>query len=121
MRWYVTAVTMAFLGGLITGKSVLAQEQENWVSKPVVCGTIERITGIAKSKGLELIFGGNGFANTVNAETPANVYVFLGINPETKEWALTEVGPDGEGCILGYGNSFSIDAGTIQKLAGPSS
>ena len=122
MRWYITAAAIAFLGGLVTGKSVLAQEQGQWVSKPVQCGTLDEVATITKSKGLSLTFAGNGFSNSVNFDEPIQVYVFLGINPETNEWAVTEVDAQGDrGCVIGYGMDFTIDAGTMQKLAGPKS
>ncbi len=68
------------------------------------CG---KVTEISKSKGLELTFGGNGLANSVADEDPGPVYVFLAINPETKEWALQEVS-DGEACIIGYGSGLQL-------------
>jgi len=122
MRWYITAAAMAFLGGLITGQSVLAQEEAQWVAKPVQCGTLDEVATITKSKGLALTFAGNGFSNSVNFDEPIKVYVFLGINPDTNEWAVTEIDAQGDrGCVIGYGNDFTIDAGTMQKLAGPKS
>ena len=122
MRWYITAAAIAFLGGLVTGKSVLAQETGQWVAKPVQCGTLDEVATITKSKGLSLTFAGNGFSNSVNFDEPIQVYVFLGINPETNEWAVTEVDAQGDrGCVIGYGMDFTIDAGTMQKLAGPKS
>jgi len=122
MRWYITAAAIAFLGGLVTGKSVLAQETGQWVAKPVQCGTLDEVATITKSKGLSLTFAGNGFSNSVNFDEPIQVYVFLGINPDTNEWAVTEVDAQGDrGCIIGYGMDFTIDAGTMQKLAGPKS
>ena len=122
MRWYITAAAIAFLGGLVTGKSVLAQEEAQWVAKPVQCGTLDAVATITKSKGLSLTFAGNGFSNSVNFDEPIQVYVFLGINPDTNEWAVTEIDAQGDrGCVIGYGNDFTIDAGTMQKLAGPKS
>ncbi len=121
MRWYITAAAIAFLSGGVAS-SVLAQEQGQWVSKPVQCGTIDEVATITKSKGLELTFAGEGVSNSVNFDEPIKVYVFLGINPETNEWAITEIDSQGDtGCVIGYGNSFTIDADTMQKLAGPRS
>ena len=121
MRYFITLFTFAFLGGFVTGNSLFAQEmgKEDWVAKPVVCGTVEKITAIAERKGLELTWAGNGFANSVNMEQPMSVYVFLGINPDTKEWALTEISGDDEGCIIGYGGGFTIDSNTMKKLSKP--
>ncbi len=62
--------------------------------------------------------GGNGLANSVADEDPGPVYVFLAINPETKEWALQEVSGD-EACVIGYGTGFTIDADTMKKLSKP--
>ena len=122
MRYFAAMAAIAFLGGLVTGKSVLAQEEAQWVSKPVQCGTINEVATITKSKGLSLTFAGNGFSNSVNFDEPIQVYVFLGINPDTNEWAVTEVDAQGDrGCVIGYGMDFTIDAGTMQKLAKPSS
>tara|TARA_B100000902_G_C27282057_1_gene902336 strand:+ start:408 stop:779 length:372 start_codon:yes stop_codon:yes gene_type:complete len=121
MRYFITLLALALIGGFVTGKSLFAQEmtEEDWASKPVVCGTVEKITAIAERKGLELTWAGNGFANSVNMEEPMNVYVFLGINPKTKEWALTEISDGNEGCIIGYGGGFTIDSNTLKKLAKP--
>ena len=106
---------------VLSASSASAQEADpDWVAKPVVCGTVESISEVSKSKGLELTFGGNGLANSVNTEQPASVYVFLAINPETKEWALQEVSGD-EACVIGYGTGFSIDAETMKNLSGPNS
>ena len=121
MRYFAAIAAIAFLGGSVAS-SVLAQEQGQWVSKPVQCGSIEEITAITKMKGLQLTFAGDGVSNSVNFEEPLAVYVFLGINPETNEWAITEIDPQGDtGCVIGYGDSFKIDAETMKKLAGPRS
>ena len=121
MRYFAAIAAIAFLGGSVAS-SVLAQKQGQWVSKPVQCGTINEVATITKSKGLSLTFAGNGFSNSVNFDEPIQVYVFLGINPDTNEWAVTEVDAQGDrGCVIGYGNDFTIDAGTMQKLAGPKS
>jgi hypothetical protein len=121
MRWYITAAAIAFLGGSVAS-SVLAQEQGQWVAKPVQCGTLDEVATITKSKGLSLTFAGNGSSNSVNFDEPIQVYVFLGINPDTNEWAITEIDAQGDrGCVIGYGMNFTIDAGTMQKLAGPKS
>jgi hypothetical protein len=121
MRWYITAAAIAFLGGSVAS-SVLAQETGQWVAKPVQCGTLDEVATITKSKGLSLTFAGNGSSNSVNFDEPLQVYVFLGINPDTNEWAITEIDAQGDrGCVIGYGMDFTIDAGTMQKLAKPSS
>jgi len=123
MRYFAAIAAIAFLGGSVAS-SVLAQEeaQGQWVAKPVQCGSIEEVADITKSKGLSLTFAGNGFSNSVNFDEPIQVYVFLGINPDTNEWAVTEVDTQGDrGCVIGYGTDFTIDAGTMQKLAGPKS
>jgi len=122
MRYFAAIAAITFLSGGVAS-SVLAQQQEpEWVGKPVQCGTINEVATITKSKGLSLTFAGNGFSNSVNFDKPIQVYVFLGINPETNEWAITEVDTQGDrGCVIGYGMDFTIDAGTMQKLAGPKS
>ena len=121
MRYFAAMAAIAFLGGSVAN-SVLAQETGQWVAKPVQCGTLDEVATITKSKGLSLTFAGNGFSNSVNFDEPIQVYVFLGINPETNEWAVTEIDAQGDrGCVIGYGNDFTIDAGTMQKLAGPKS
>jgi hypothetical protein len=111
----------ALIGGFVTGKA-FAQEQESgqWVAKPVQCGTVDEVTEITKMKGLTLTFSGDGVSNSVNFDEPLAVYVFLGINPETNEWAITEIDPEGDtGCVIGYGDSFRIDAETMKKLSKP--
>jgi len=122
MRLFITLVAVAFLGGLITGKSVFAETEPQWVAKPVQCGSIEEIAEIAKERGLRLTFAGDGLSNSVNYDEALPVYVFLGINPDTNEWALTEIDTEQDrGCVIGYGDTFTIDVNTMQKLAGPRS
>jgi len=105
---------------LLTSANASAQEAGQWVAKPVQCGTIEEVAAITKMKGLSLTFSGNGLSNSVNFEDPLAVFVFLGINPETNEWAVTEIDPEGDtGCVIGYGDSFKIDAETMKKLSEP--
>ena len=118
MKYYLLFCVFALIGGFVAGKAVAQEAEPTWASKPVVCGTVEKVTEISKSKGLELTFGGNGLANSVADEDPGPVYVFLAINPETKEWALQEVS-QGEACIIGYGSGFTIDSDTMKKLAKP--
>jgi hypothetical protein len=56
MRWYFAAMAaIAFLGGSVAS-SVLAQEQGQWVAKPVQCGTLDEVATITKSKGLSTNF-----------------------------------------------------------------
>lgn len=105
---------------LLTTADASAQEGAQWVAKPVQCGTIDEVTAIAESRGLQLTFAGDGVSNSVNFDDPLPVYVFLGINPETNEWALTEIDVNGDtGCVIGYGDSFKIDAETMKKLSKP--
>ena len=119
MKYYLLFCVFALISGFVTGKAVAEETDEpDWASKPVICGTVDKISEITRSKGLELTFGGNGLANSVADEDPGPVYVFLAINPETKEWALQEVS-DGEACIIGYGSGFTIDANTMKKLSKP--
>jgi len=107
---------------LLTTANASAKEAGQWVAKPVQCGTVEEVTEITKMKGLKLTFGGDGVSNSVNFENPLPVYVFLGINPDTLEWAITEIDVEGDtGCVIGYGDDFTIDADTMQKLAKPNS
>ena len=121
MRYFAAIAAIAFLSGGVAS-SVLAQEEGQWVSKPVQCGTIDEVATITKDKGLQLTFAGTGVSNSVNFDEPLQVYVFLGINPETNEWAITEIDSQGDtGCVIGYGNDFTIDADTMRNLSEPSS
>jgi hypothetical protein len=51
MRYFAAMAAIAFLGGSVAS-SVLAQEQGQWVAKPVQCGTLDEVATITKSKGL---------------------------------------------------------------------
>ena len=89
-------------------------------AKPVQCSSIEKVAEISKEKGLQITFGAQGLASDMD-QNSMSVYVFLAVNPETKEWALTEVSNNGEdACILGYGIDFTIDAETMRNLSDPS-
>ena len=85
-----------------------------WVQKPVSCGPLDQIAQIAKSKGLQIVWRGTGVGNSENLGI-VRVDIFLSINPETQEWALTEIGPTpNEGCLLGYGEGHQIDLDNLK-------
>ena len=106
------ACAIAFL----SAKTVLAQEV-TWVSKPIQCDTVEEVTKIIQSKGLQVLGGFKGFTNSANYEEPIPVLIFLSVNPTTKEWAILEAGlNDNEMCLLTYGNDVTIDADTLKSL-----
>lgn len=85
-----------------------------WVEKPVSCGPLDQIAQVSKSKGLQIVWRGTGVGNSQNLG-PVRVDIFLSINPETQEWALTEIGPTpNEGCLLGYGEGHQIDLDNLK-------
>lgn len=119
LRIVLTACAIAFLGGVVTGKSVLAQE---WVGKPIQCDSEQSVTKRLKDKGLQILGGLNGFSNSVNYEEPLPVFIFLGVNPDTREWAIVEAEPGADDmCILTYGTGITVDLQTLGKLSGPGS
>lgn len=86
-----------------------------WVSKPVQCGPIDQIIKITEQKGLQIVWSGKGVGNSVNLGI-VDVDIFLGINPETNEWSILEIGsktPE-EGCLLGYGMGYNIDLNNLK-------
>ena len=114
-----TLCAAAFLFGTITAKNVFAEEPE-WMSKPIQCASLEKITAMLTSKGLQVLVGGKGVTHSPNTENPLEVTVFLNINPSTKEGALVEVSPDmSGGCLLGFGPNITVDAENLSKLTGP--
>lgn len=122
MRYFAAIAAITFLSGGVAS-SVLAQQQEpEWVGKPVQCASIDEISKMVEGRGLQLTFAGTGFSKSVNFPDPIPVYVFLGINPDTKDWAITEVNQTGdEGCMVEYGTGFSIDGNTMKNLVDPGS
>ena len=67
VRVLLTIWATAFLGGLITGKSVFAQTVEpEWAAKPVQCGAPYDVFSNIQSQGMKTFFGGVGLSNSVN-------------------------------------------------------
>lgn len=132
MKWfYITGAIIAIwvLSGLF--EKVDAQENPptpkerpfewtpKWQQKPISCAPLDQIAQIAKSKGLQIVWSGTGVGNSENLGI-VRVDIFLSVNPETKEWALTEISPTPNvGCLIGYGAGFKIDSETMKLFAEP--
>ena len=114
LKYFSLACAIAFL----SVKSVVAQAQEaTWVAKPVQCDTQEGVQKVMEDKGLLILGGMQGYTNSANYAEPIPVYVFLGVNPETKEWVIVETGvPADETCIIGYGPNLTIDEDTLRLM-----
>mgnify|MGYP001319312614 CR=1 FL=1 len=96
--------TLAFFGGLTTGKSVFAtpegsgilgtEEYDNkkrlgdfpvWYQKPIQCMSTKAVLQNTKKTGMEVFWGGRGKSNTTEQPVALNVFVFLAMNIKTKE------------------------------------
>jgi hypothetical protein len=111
----LTACAIAFLGGLITGKSVLAQDNTNnvyWAGKPIQCGPTDYALNQAMEGDLKPLWAGYGWSNSVNYDEPLPVLIHLHMDPESQRWVVMETGAPGtETCIIssGEGATFSPD------------
>ena len=121
VRVLLTIWALAFLGGLITGKSVFAQTKEpEWAAKPVQCGAPLDVFARIKSDGMETFFGGLGKTDSINYETPRDVFVFLSINLETQQWAAVEINNEKtDACIIGYGQGVVFDPVQLKEFTSP--
>lgn len=123
VRMLLTIWATAFLGGLITGQSVFAQTVEpEWAAKPVQCGAPSDLFTRFQDRGMQTFFGGIGLSNSVNYETPLEVFVFLSINMETQQWAAVEVNNDKtDACIVGFGQGTLFDPAELKEFTDPRS
>jgi hypothetical protein len=120
VRIFLTIWALAFLGGIVTGKSVFAQTEPEWAAKPIECGTTFEIFSQMQDNGMKAFFGGLGKSNSVNYEQPIDVFVYLTINLETQQWAAIEVNEEKtDACILGYGQSTMFDPAQLQEFTAP--
>jgi len=123
MKWLYgigAVVAVWVLMGLF--EKVQAQElpkewSPSFKSKPIQCAPIGQIAQIADSKQLRIIWSGVGIGISENIGVQ-RVDLFLAVNPETSEWLLTEIGPDkDQGCMIGFGTGFSIDAENMKLFS----
>ena len=94
----LTACAIAFLGGLITGKSVLAQDNTNnvyWAGKPIQCGPTDYALNQAMEGDLKPLWAGYGWSNSVNYDEPLPVLIHLHMDPESQRWVVMETGAPG--------------------------
>jgi len=85
-----------------------------WTQRAISCGPLDQIAQIGISKGLKIVWRGTGIGNKPDVGI-VRVDIFLSINPETKEWALTEIGPTPNvGCLIGYGVGQNIDVDNLK-------
>lgn len=123
MKWLygIGAVVAAWiLMGLF--EKVNAQElPKDWSpsfkSKPITCAPIKQIAELSDSKQLRIVWSGVGIGISENIGVQ-RVDLFLAVNPDTSEWLLTEIGPDkAQGCMIGFGTGFGIDAETMKLFS----
>jgi len=121
VRVLLTIWALAFLGGLVTEKSVFAQTVEpEWAAKPIQCGPTYDVFLQMQDSGMKAFFGGLGKSNSVNYETAIDVFVYLTINMETQQWAAIEVNEDQtDACIVGYGQGTVFDPDELQEYTAP--
>jgi len=121
VRVLLTIWALAFLGGLVTEKSVFAQTVEpEWAAKPIQCGPTYDVFLQMQDSGMKTFFGGLGKSNSVNYETAIDVFVYLTINMETQQWAAIEVNEDQtDACIVGYGQGTVFDPNELQEYTAP--
>ena len=121
VRVLLTIWALAFLGGLVTEKSVFAQTVEpEWAAKPIQCGPTYDVFLQMQDSGMKTFFGGLGKSNSVNYETAIDVFVYLTINMETQQWAAIEVNEDQtDACIVGYGQGTMFDPDELQEYTAP--
>jgi|TARA_B100000424_G_C22897796_1_gene477517 hypothetical protein len=131
--------TLAFFGGLITGKSVFAtpegsgilgtEEYDNkkrlgdspvWYQKPIQCMSTKAVLQNTKKTGMEVFWGGRGKSNTTEQPVALNVFVFLAMNIKTKDWVIFEASADGkESCVIGFGDDVDFDPKSLNNLLSP--
>lgn len=123
MRTLLTMFAIAFLGGIITGKSVFAQTVEpEWAAKPIQCGPTYDVFLRMQNSGMSTFFGGLGKSNSVNFDEAIDVFVYLTINMETQQWAAIEVNEEQtDACIVGYGQGTVFDPAELQEYTAPES
>ena len=120
VRIFLTIWALAFLGGIVTGKSVFAQTEPAWSAKPIQCGPTFDIFSQMQNNGMKAFFGGLGKSNSVNYEQPIDVFVYLTINLVTQQWAAIEVNEQKtDACIIGWGQSTLFDPDVLQEFTAP--
>ena len=110
LRIFLIACAIAFLGGLYTGKSVLAQDSDLiWSAKPVQCSTKDKIYNKFKEEDLQVTFAGYGLTHSVNYDKALPVILLMGYNAKTTAWVMLEIGiATDEACVVGYGPGSEI-------------
>lgn len=125
MKTILTICAFGFLGGIITGQPLMAQDrpaEPEWAAKPVQCLPMNDAFKIAYERGQMPAFGGLGKSSSVNYDSLLDVYVFLHVNLEDQTWTIFEVDDDQEGaCIIGYGKTVEFNSDTLQNLTAPKS
>jgi|AACY02.6.fsa_nt_gi hypothetical protein len=120
MKWLYgigAVVAVIILMGLF--EKVHAQQlpkgwSPDYKSKPIICAPINQIIEIADTKKLIVIWSGVGIGISENIGTQ-RVDLFLAVNAISKEWMITEIGPDKDvGCMIGFGTGFGIDADNMK-------
>jgi hypothetical protein len=123
MKWIYgigAVVAVIILMGLF--EKVQAQElPKEWTpsfkSKPIQCAPLKQIAKLSDSKQLRIVWSGVGIGVSENIGVQ-RVDLFLSVNPDTSEWLLTEIGPDKtQGCMIGFGTGFGIDADTMKLFS----
>lgn len=122
MRTFPTILALVFLS-TVTTKSVFAQTVEpEWAAKPIQCGPVYDVFLKMRDGGMATFFGGLGKSNSVNFNTPIDVFLYLTINMETQQWAAIEVNEEQtDACIVGYGQGTMFDPAELQEYTAPES
>ena len=110
IKHYIAIIwCLAFWGGLITGKSLLAGE---WNDKPVMCEQKEIFEKTMVERG-EILFSRGEMLATVRtkdglSEIPAILPVRIYINPEKKTFTIAEYHTDYNSiCVLAFGENYT--------------
>ena len=113
IKHYIAIIwCLAFLGGLITGKSVFAGE---WNDKPVMCENTRVTLKAIQAKGEILLMTGVQSAKVRNpdepnglADKPVHLALQIFINMQTKTFTIVEYHPSYDViCIIAYGDDFN--------------
>ena len=121
---YIYGILIVAIVYILSGlfKPLDAQElpkewSPSFKSKPIQCAPIGQIAQIADSKQLTIIWSGVGIGISENIGVQ-RVDLFLAVNAISKEWMITEIGPDKDvGCMIGFGTGFVIDAENMKLFS----
>jgi len=93
-------------------------EPVSYASKPVECMETKVFIKMAKDNGFQILIGGLGIADTIqNGEIKeSQVMVVWWLNQEDLRWAITEIDPKGELCVIGRGSNANFESEKINEI-----